>query len=118
MHDSPLRDSAVVYRRVRCEHYNQEKHSIFGKAFANDREQSDRHSVSLESMTSPEELLELSGEPDRFIVVSLTVGDYRQMGQVVEWSPTDHDPGHCDVIGPKPARVKDYLRRRANVLPL
>jgi hypothetical protein len=107
-----------VLRRVWSDHYNREKGTLFGKAFANDQEHPDRHSVSLASITSAEQLLTLTEEPERFVVVSLTVETYLEMGQEVYLSPTDGDPGHCDVIGAKTARVKDYLRRHATVVSL
>ena len=113
---SRVPSSEVVLRRVWSDHYNREKGTLFGKAFANDQEQPDRHSVSLASITTAEKLLALSGEPERFVVVSLTVEAYLQMGQEVYLSPTEDDPGHCEVIGAKTARVKDYLRRQATVV--
>ena len=108
--------SEVVLRRVWSDHYNRQKGTLFGKAFANDQEQRDRHSVSLANITSAEQLLALSGEPERFVVVSLKVEAYLEMGQEVYLSPTETDPGHCEVIGAKTARVKDHLRRQATVV--
>ncbi len=112
----PVPSTEVVLRRVWSDHYNREKGTLFGKAFANDQEEPDRHSVSLASITTAEQLLALSGEPERFVVVSLKVEAYLEMGQEIYLSPTDSDPGHCEVIGAKTARVKDYLRRQATVV--
>lgn len=92
----------VVFRRVWADHYRDG--SLFAKAFANDSEQPDRHSVSLASITSAEKLLALTETPERFIVVSLSVEEYQAMEQDVPLNPTDDDPGHCDVIGAKTAR--------------
>ena len=109
-----------MLRRVLDDHYHHATGSIHAKAFANDTDQStgtqtDRHSVSREILTSANKLRSLSQDPDRFGVAAVLVEEYETMKQEVLHSPVTGNSGHCDAIGPKTARVKDHLRKRATI---
>lgn len=104
-----------MLRRIWDSHYSSATRSIHPKAFANDADEPDRHSVSREIYTSASTLQSLAPEPERFGVVAVAVLDYNEMDQVVEHDPIDEDFGHCNAIGSKTSRVKEYLRKHAIV---
>ena len=107
----------TVLRRILKYHYTHETGSIHAQAFANGKDQSgqwtDRHSVSRERYTSAPRLKALAPNPDMFGVAAIAVRDYEAMSQEIYPTPTPSDRGHCDAVGKKTARVKEYLRKKA-----
>lgn len=110
-----------MLRRILGDHYNHQTGSIHAKAFANDKDrstggQTDRHSVSREKYTSAPNLRSLAPRPERFGVAAIVVEEYEAVSQQIQHTPTQDDKGHCDAIGSKTAKVKEYLRKKATVI--
>ena len=110
----------TVLRRIWDSHYDHKNGSIHAKAFANDKDEltgqtTDQHSVSWEKYTSPSDLLLLSKQPERFGVAAIVVKEYEDVEQKVKHSPVQENYGHCNAIGSKTAKVKNHLRKRAEI---
>ncbi len=116
----PVASNETVLRRFLVNHYTHATGSIHAKAFANDidkstDQQTDRHSVSREKYTSASQLCSLVEHPEKFGVAAIVVEDYEEMSQEIRHTPTKENRGHSDAIGPKTARVKEHLRKKASV---
>ena len=113
--NDPVLLSETVLRRILDHDYTHRTASIHAKAFANDKDE-ESHSVSREKHTTALKLQSLAPQPERFGVAALAVADYETVDQVVRHAPTTDDDGHCDAVGHKTAKVKEYLRKQAVLL--
>ena len=107
----PLHDGAVLLRRVSNQHLvsddNEDRLRVTSAAFKQGGADGDV-SVHLWPLVDYNHVARRGKEQ---YLVWLTVGDVRRAGLDVVFTPSDDEPGHCDIVGRKTgARARQLAR--------
>ena len=123
--DKSINDDTYLLRRITApNHYKEDKSfptgfRVTSAAFKNDRinnADGDRLSVVIEDKTphSHEEIVLIKSK--KHGLISLTAGIVRIQGQLVVHSASTEEPGHGDVIGAKPRKIRRAFAASCTVL--
>jgi hypothetical protein len=106
-------DPDLLYRRIHPLHFEAESQHVSSAAF-----QQERMSVNWAKYATPQQ----TASPDTPVVVSLTAGQCRNLGQSVEHTPITPPPpaisniAHAEVCGNKTKATKKKLRDAAQIV--
>jgi hypothetical protein len=107
----PLHNHAVLLRRVSSQYLvsddNADRLRVSSAAFKQGGPDGDV-SVHLWPLVDYDQVAR--GGREQYLVW-LTVGDVRRAGLDVVFTPTDDEPGHCDVVGRKTNAIARHLAR-------
>ena len=113
----PLHDDMVLLRRVSAQNLvsddNDDRLRASTAAFKQGGPDGDV-SVHLWDLVDSDQVAQ--GGTEQYLVW-LTVGDVRRIGLDVAFTPTDNEPGHCDIVGRKTAARSRQLARASQWLP-